>query len=68
MSPELHFKINLKHSISSYKLYKGCSIIRERCLKVGDTYFKKRRVIHRKFETFITVSSQLTTNSNHCDI
>ena len=36
-------------------------------LKKRGAYFKKRRVIHMKFENFFIVSFQITVN-NHYDI
>ena len=42
-------------------------VIRGYSLKEGGAYFKKRRLIHTKFENFVTFSFQTTVNKNHYD-
>ena len=43
-------------------------VIRGRCLKDEGAYLEEQKVIHMKFENFVTVSFQRTANNNHYDI
>ena len=43
-------------------------VIRGWRLKEGGACFKKRRLIHKKFENFVTFSVQITVNNNQYDI
>ena len=68
MFPDFYFKFTHKYRISSNVVALKAVHIRGWRLKEGGTYFKKRRVIHMKFENFVIISFQITINNNHYGI